>query len=71
MTPFRLELDLKESCDLYLSLREDEDRAIKVRDALRNYLYGELSIEEMEKIEVLSSSKLKGHAGNGSRGGGL
>jgi len=71
MTPFRLELDLKESCDLYLCLKEDEDRSIKVRDALRDYLYGQLSIEEMEKIEVLCASGRSATAGSRSTGGGL
>lgn len=47
---FHLELDLETAIELHLALGEEDGGLYALRRGLRDYLYGQLSIEELEAL---------------------
>lgn len=56
LEPFEVSLSPRETIELYLLLKRQEDRitpdALSVLEKLRSRLYSRLSIDEMENLEV-------------------
>ncbi|HUX40946.1 MAG TPA: hypothetical protein VMV83_07255 [Rectinemataceae bacterium] len=57
MNRFLVELDLEGAVALHLALGAEDGRLVHLRKNLLDYLYEQLSIEELEEIERMRASR--------------
>ncbi|MDA8411181.1 MAG: hypothetical protein M0001_12450 [Treponema sp.] len=60
MTPLLIELDLESAVALHLALGDQEGKLAVVRRKLLDYLYENLTIEELENVERIKNRLIDG-----------